>query len=1096
MTRTKRPTMAVVSPLARAAGLLLAAAVLFCAASAVSAQLIVTELTAAPVWSLANANGSVAVTGAALPAYVLEVLEDRKLIPDPLKGFNERELEWVRDDTWTFSREFTLPAAAAPWAGGELVFAGVDTVAQITLNGKSLGRLSNEFRTHRRALGPDDLTSDGPNRLEITLAPVKAEAERLSKEYDYSVPSTAHVGTFAGHKGFIRKAGADFGWDWGPALGPVGVFDAIYLLSAAPAAAGAGAAAGAPAAAPSYLQAAHLRQLHRGDSVRVTAHLVVAAPAGAAPGAALPSGTARFVMPELGVAVSKEFQGTPKACVTSEAGHVECDMQIEFEVPKSQIELWWPAGHGLQKLYDATASWRPSTTPAGACAASPILDADDVAGLTSGAAKAAGGAARRFGCSEAKRTIGFRTVELITKPLEVAAKELAPGNSPLTAEESVGESLYLRVNRVPMFLKGANMIPFHTVRTKATNELMQSVLQGAIDVHMNVLRVWGGGIYQTDAFYSACDKAGVMVWQEAMFACALYPADPAFLADVRAEIREQVLRIGHHPSVVLWGGNNENEVAFGWYHESRENRDFYQKEYVKLYFDTVGDEIVKLDPERPFIDSSPANGPFYLGATADGEIPISLNEVLATKRWGNGGDKAFGDVHYYEHFQDCTREGVVPAARMLSEFGWQSDAPWFSIKAATDAKDWSTWSPEAQYRQRWNTDGTRLKTNQMWKLFGGLPNHGFASPDVVKTAQYYSDWIYLRQVMQSVCYDHAISLMRRSMRNPSKLSMGTLYWQLNDVWQGASWSSYDYEGRWKPVHHALQRSYAPLQLQAYNTTDDAVAVTLAYDEAGPLPADITIDIYLQPLYSFEGPALSVADDGSATPAGNATNGPLDAARGGGCVGAGGAARKGLLVESIQVPAGTVVTAAPLWKRKIDDILKARQACSRLSCYVRAVAREAEGGAGRRGVPGLLDNGAGQKDGTQEAVVFFAKLRHLWLPTVTVRPSAFKQVGPRTITFKLTANGGAAVHAYWDAAPAGRFSANALPVLQPCTPLSVTFEATHDVTVADLEKSLTVWTINGALQGKQRDFFDAPEAAESPAAVPRALRFGVTRRRSI
>ena len=204
--------------------------------------------------------------------------------------------------------------------------------------------------------------------------------------------------------------------------------------------------------------------------------------------------------------------------------------------------------------------------------------------------------------------------------------------------------MYFRVNGVAMFLKGANLIPFDTLRTRVTQKYMVATLQGALDgaraldlqacggpcreafaptppfwgaraprralkrhahtntrthppppaVNMNVLRVWGGGIYLPNAFYDLADEMGILLWQEAMFACAMYPADPAFLSNVRQEMKEQVLRLGSHASLGVWGGNNENEVGFWWFAESRANRTFYQDEYVKLYFDTVGDEITKV----------------------------------------------------------------------------------------------------------------------------------------------------------------------------------------------------------------------------------------------------------------------------------------------------------------------------------------------------------------------------------------------------------------------------------------------------------------------------------------------------------------------
>ncbi|KIZ07627.1 mannosidase, beta A, lysosomal [Monoraphidium neglectum] len=996
----------------------------------------ITDLTRAPAWSLSNANGSVSVGGASLPAYVLEVLEKQKLIPDPLQRFNERKLDWVRDDTWTFTRRFTL---ASPWAGGELVLAGVDT-----------------HRTHRFSLPADALrgNGDGQNQLSIKLKPVKSEAQKDAAAYAYAVPSTAHFGSFAEHKGFIRKAGSDFG---------------CSDPDARPVAAGSG----------SYLQATHLRQLHQGAAgpVRLTAHMVVARPATGGDDAAaliVPTGSARLQIPELGVDVSQQFSGGDGAfdqggacrrVAGDNAGaRVECDIFLQVDIPKSNIELWWPAGHGPQKLYDAVATWHPAGG-LGSCSDAHIINTDDPAGIEDASsltvtaqAEAAPLALQAFGCSEAKRQVGFRTVELVTVPLAEAAKELAPGTKPATGDGTEGESMYLRVNGVPIFLKGANLIPFHAVRTQVTPEMMMSVLKSATDAHFNTLRVWGGGIYQTNAFYSACDRMGLLLWQEAM--CALYPADPEFLSDVRQEIQEQVLRIGHHPSIALWGGNNENEWSLTWYDESLQNRQFYQKDYVKLYFNTVASEIVKLDPERPIVDSSPTNGPFYTGATAEGQLPTSLSKVLETKRWGDANAAKWGDVHHYDYWHDCTAPGLVPAARMMSEFGWQSEAPFFSMKAVTQPEDWGTWAPGAKYRQRWQDHGIKMKTDQMGIVFGGLPSHNFTSEVASTRAQLYSDWIYLAQVWQTVCYDHTISLARRSMHDPAKLSMGTLYWQLNDVWQGPSWSSFDYMGRWKYLHHALERTYAPLQLQAFvRPEDDTAAVLLAYDEAKPLPGTVAVDIYLQ--------ALSAGGAGAS--GGDAT---ADAAPT--CLG-GAAARAGSrrLVGSFEIEAGSLIGAEPAWKMSMEELLAKLPGCSRTSCYLRAVAREVEGGAkeaGRRGgAKGMLLGAAGEDNAgqVQEAVAFFSKLNALNLPEVSVRPHSFTQTGPKTVDFKITASGGTAVHAFWDASPVGRFSINAVPALQPCKTVALRFEAVEEVKASDLADSLTVWTMNGALQGKQR-----------------------------
>jgi hypothetical protein len=369
-------------------------------------------------------------------------------------------------------------------------------------------------------------------------------------------------------------------------------------------------------------------------------------------------------------------------------------------------------------------------------------------------------------------------------------------------------------------------------------------------------------------------------------------------------------------------------------------------------------------------------------------------------------------------------------------------------------------------------------------------------------------------------------------------------------------------GRWKYLHHALERTYAPLQLQAFvRPEDDTAAVLLAYDEAKPLPGTVAVDIYLQ--------ALSAGGAGAS--GGDAT---ADAAPT--CLG-GAAARAGSrrLVGSFEIEAGSLIGAEPAWKMSMEELLAKLPGCSRTSCYLRAVAREVEGGAkeaGRRGgAKGMLLGAAGEDnagqvqvrrvsghkgDGLevvgaqgggqatilkggfrklevcltctianavltysaesascltkqvqsfsealgvcpfpsahinwltfnsvpvpilalmhfvnnaplQEAVAFFSKLNALNLPEVSVRPHSFTQTGPKTVDFKITASGGTAVHAFWDASPVGRFSINAVPALQPCKTVALRFEAVEEVKASDLADSLTVWTMNGALQGKQR-----------------------------
>lgn len=187
--------------------------------------------------------------------------------------------------------------------------------------------------------------------------------------------------------------------------------------------------------------------------------------------------------------------------------------------------------------------------------------------------------------------IGFRTVELVQEPL------------------SKGLSFYFKVNGIPIFAKGSNWIPSSVFPENSANKkTVLHLLKSSKEVHMNMLRVWGGGVYESDLFYNLADEYGIMIWQDFMFACSMYPTSRSFLENVKEEVRQNMQRLKHHPSIVLWAANNENEAALygNWYGTGEEK--VYRDDYVKLYVDTIKNEAVNIDSARPFMVSSPSNG--------------------------------------------------------------------------------------------------------------------------------------------------------------------------------------------------------------------------------------------------------------------------------------------------------------------------------------------------------------------------------------------------------------------------------------------------------------------------------------------------------
>jgi len=202
--------------------------------------------------------------------------------------------------------------------------------------------------------------------------------------------------------------------------------------------------------------------------------------------------------------------------------------------------------------------------------------------------------------------VGFRTVELVEEPLEK------------------GLSFYFRVNGVPIFAKGSNFIPASIFpELSAEEDTIRHLLLSAKEAHMNMLRIWGGGVYESELFYDLADEYGIMIWQDFMFACAMYPTSWDFLENVQQEIVQNVMRLKNHPSIVLWAGNNENEAAlFGnWYGTGI--TEIYSEDYVKLYVDLLKKEVERLDPVRPFLVSSPGNGAFEETYNYTGVDPYS-----------------------------------------------------------------------------------------------------------------------------------------------------------------------------------------------------------------------------------------------------------------------------------------------------------------------------------------------------------------------------------------------------------------------------------------------------------------------------------------
>ncbi len=386
---------------------------------------------------------------------------------------------------------------------------------------------------------------------------------------------------------------------------------------------------------------------------------------------------------------------------------------------------------------------------------------------------------------EVQRRIGFRTLEV------------------LHADDAHGRSLVFRVNGRDVFCKGANWIPADALPARQTPERCAALLSSAAAANMNMLRVWGGGQYEREHFYRLCDEKGLLVWQDFMFSCAAYPAGPAFLAEVEVEARHQVKRLKDHPCLALWCGNNEDLGALGWFPETRENPARYVVDYDRLNEGVIGRVVRELDPERTWWPSSPCAGE---GDYSDNWHDDSKGDMHFWSVWHEG--KSFES--YYE---------VTP--RFCSEFGFQSFPSLETVRAYAAEDQWNPTAPVMEHHQR-HPRGNTVIVETMTRYFR-LPE-GFES------------FLYLSQVQQALAIKTAVEYWRS--RRP--VCMGVLYWQLNDVWPVASWSSLEHSGRWKLLHHLARRFYAPVHAAAFCPDGRVVRVAGMNDRAEPARGELAV----------------------------------------------------------------------------------------------------------------------------------------------------------------------------------------------------------------------------------------------------------------
>ncbi|KQY49314.1 glycoside hydrolase family 2 protein [Lysobacter sp. Root494] len=658
---------------------------------------------------------------ATVPGTVHTDLLAHRLIPNPYIGAPEAGLQWIGLADWEYRTTFAVPRDTLDDARSDLVFEGLDTLAEVYLNGAKVLDADNFFRTWRvpvqgklRASG-NELRVVFHSPIATLLPKVRAMPHRIAGNYPSPYGDEPKDVMTAN---FVRKPGYHYGWDWGPRYVTAGVWKPVKLQS---------------------------WDALRIDDLQLRQDKVTQAQAD--------------VNARIAIDAVKPGNYELRLWQTDPDGkrRLATKQKIELAVGDSTISMplhigkpqrWFPAGYGAQPLYRFEVE---------------VLDGKDV-------------------IAKASDRTGLRSVEL------------------RRAKDGKGEGFTFVVNGIPVFAKGANSIPFDMFQPRVSEAQLRRVLKSAVDANMNMVRSWGGGYYESDTFFDIADELGLMVWQDFMFGGGMQPAyDDAFRANVVAEARDQVRRLRDHPSLILWCGNNEEEIAWKYWGHGKDLKAadpvFAEKVwngYVQLFGRDLRQVVAEEGGGIAYWASSPGN---------------DLAEVANTP--------AAGDMHYWEVWGNPAHPPVKYleiTPRFMSEYGLQAWPVQRTIDYFATREEQGIAMPVIEAHQKFLAG----KGNERLMKY---VDYEFGTPEN------FADFVYLSQAAQA----EGIELAALHHRASRPYTMGSLYWQLNDVWPGASWSGIDWFGRWKALQFHARRFFAPVTVAALRNAEGRTQVSLIND---------------------------------------------------------------------------------------------------------------------------------------------------------------------------------------------------------------------------------------------------------------------------
>ncbi|KAI3395848.1 hypothetical protein diail_785 [Diaporthe ilicicola] len=707
-------------------------------------------------WILSNQPYNISV-GGKVPSHVHLDLQAAQVITDPYYGLNDFNLRWVAWADWNYTT--TVPSSQLVTSTGGnttttyLLFDGLDTIANVWLCGQKIASTDNQFRQYYFDVSPTVRSCPAGSGLQLLVQFFSAPgiaAYRASQPGAETWPWGVEGLFEFPHRPFIRKEQSDFGWDWGPAFAPAGIWQKAWVVQLGEQ---------ELSVRNSILDLYRVGQLpylppDQGADWILNASIDVL---GTVPeGAKL-----RYSIVDL---VTNETVRNGELTNITNAGDVVTGQAI---LNGTDYKLWWPSGLGDQNLYNISIS---ICSEAGTVLA-----------------------------SVNKRT-GFRTIVLNLG--EITPAQIAQGIAP-------GNNWHFEVNGHEFYAKGSNFIPPDAFWPRVTPQRIRQLFSAVIGGNQNMLRVWASGAYSPDFMYDLADEMGILLWSEFEYGDALYPVDAAFLENSRQEAVYQVRRINHHPSLALWAGGNEleNLELPEVLEAAPEEYDRYLHEYETLFIDTLLPAVYGNSRSITYIPSSTTNG--YLSLNFSNPIPIVQRYDNATP------GSIYGDTDHYNYHADVAFNiTTYPQGRFANEFGFHS---------MPSVDSWLPVLPEEELH--FNSSTIQLRNHHYPS--GGLNTSNFANstkgmgemtiaaemyypvPNKTTPRANFSSWIHTTQIFQADFYKSQIQFYRAGSGRPER-QLGSLYWQLEDIWQAPTWAGIEYDGteggggRWKVLHYVAK----------------------------------------------------------------------------------------------------------------------------------------------------------------------------------------------------------------------------------------------------------------------------------------------------